>query len=193
MDDYDENDERLQEKRNYILDNGITIVRNHDCWDRWPQIGIPWAWGDFLGLGKQPVARAMDDFIHKYVIDSMTVDAFAKIVAAKCAKIGEPQVQVIGNGQQMISSVGIGTGCCVNVNVYRELGCDLGIVSDDGSVYWRELQMAKDLSYPIIRVNHGTSEDCGMLTMRDYINEHIDGLDATYLYHGSCFRLVGAD
>ncbi len=192
LDNYDEGNPLLQEKRNYILDNDITIIRNHDAWDRWPEIGIPFAWGDFLGLGEKPDEIGMNNYIHKYNMEPVTLEVFAKQVASKCADIGEEQVQVVGDPNQIVKSVGIGTGCAVNIEVYRDMGCDVGIVSDDGSCYWREIQMAKDLNYPVIRVNHGTSEDCGMITMRDYINENIDGLSAEYLYHGSCFRLVGA-
>ena len=32
------------EKKKFIEDNGLVILRNHDCWDRMPDVGIPWAW-----------------------------------------------------------------------------------------------------------------------------------------------------
>ena len=29
-----------REKLTYIQAHGVLILRNHDCWDRWPRIGI---------------------------------------------------------------------------------------------------------------------------------------------------------
>ena len=40
----DETDSRVLEKQQMIQGNELAIVRNHDCWDRWPDVGIPWAW-----------------------------------------------------------------------------------------------------------------------------------------------------
>jgi hypothetical protein len=60
---------------------------------------------------------------------------------------------------------------------------------DDGS----DIQMAQDLGHAVIRVNHGTSEEPGMVTLTNYINENIVGLNAQHLPHGCTFRLIGAD
>ena len=47
-----------------------------------------------------------------------------------------------------------------------------------------------DIGHPVIRVNHGTSEEPGMVTLTRYINEHVPGLTAEHIPHGSSFRLV---
>jgi putative NIF3 family GTP cyclohydrolase 1 type 2 len=97
---------------------------------------------------------------------------------------------VTGDGRQIVSRVGIGTGCASDVHVYREMGCDVSIVSDDGSIYWREIQQASEAGHPVIRVNHGTSEEPGMVSLTKYINEHIEGLTAEHLPHRCIFRIV---
>ncbi len=84
-----------------------------------------------------------------------------------------------------------GTGCGCNIQVYLDMGCDCSIVCDDGSCYWSGIQRAQELNHPVIRVNHGTSEEPGMVTLTQYINEELDGLEAEHLPHGSTFRLVG--
>ncbi|TFG71000.1 MAG: hypothetical protein E4H27_05390 [Anaerolineales bacterium] len=71
------------------------------------------------------------------------------------------------------------------------MGCDCSIVCDDGSLYWASIQRADDGAHPVIRVNHGTSEEPGMVTLTQYVNNYIDGLDAEYIPHGCSFRLVG--
>jgi len=101
-------------------------------------------------------------------------------------------VQVIGDGAQRVSKVGIGTGCCCRVPVFRQMGCDVSLVCDDGSTYWSNLQLAADSGHPVIRVNHGTSEEPGMVTLTRYLNDHVPGVTATHFPHGSSFRLVSA-
>ena len=182
------------EKKRFIEQNGLTVVRLHDTWDRWPDIGIPCAWAAFLGLDGPPVATNKGEYPgtqHRYDIEETTVEAFARTVSGKVARIGEPLVQVIGNPDQKVSKVGIGTGCGCSIPIYQELGCDLSVVCDDGSVYWRDIQRAEDEGHPVIRVNHGTSEEPGMATLAGYINGNLPDVEAVHLPHGATFRLVG--
>jgi putative NIF3 family GTP cyclohydrolase 1 type 2 len=190
LEDKPANDPLGQDKAQFIRDSGLVVLRNHDCWDLWPEIGIPWAWAKFLGLGNSPSRIGAGGYQHRYDVDPISVDDLARRVATHCRTIGEPMVQVIGDGGQRVSKIGIGTGCACDINVYLEMGCDCSIVCDDGSCYWAGIQKAADMNHPVIRVNHGTSEEPGMVTLTSYINENIPGLRAEHLPHGSSFRLV---
>jgi len=185
-------DAGIVEKLRYIRDHGLVVLRNHDCWDRWPGEGIPWAWAEFLGLGNKPAAIGADGYQHRYDIPPVSLETFARRVAARCAGLGEPFVQVTGDVGLQVSRIGIGTGCVCGIPVFREMGCDCSIVCDDGSCYWAGIQRAMDFAHPVIRVNHGTSEEAGMLTLTRYINDHLPGVRAWHIPHGSTFRLVGA-
>src|SRR5690242_15114277 len=44
----------VREKRRFIEQSGLVVLRCHDLWDQYPGIGIPDSWGGWLGLG-QPV------------------------------------------------------------------------------------------------------------------------------------------
>jgi putative NIF3 family GTP cyclohydrolase 1 type 2 len=189
-DEMPEDDPDLCRKRDFILENGMTIVRLHDSWDKWPEVGIPSAWGRFLALGDAPALIHEAGYQHRYDIPPTTLEELAGRVAERCAAIGEPAVQVVGDGAQQISRIGIGTGCIVSLDVYREMGCDCSIVCDDGSCYWSVLQRAADIGHPVIRVNHGTCEEPGMVTLTRYISKHVPGLEAEHIRHGSSFRLV---
>jgi putative NIF3 family GTP cyclohydrolase 1 type 2 len=180
-----------REKLRFIEDNGIVILRNHDAWDRWPGCGIPWAWARFLGLNEEPVEVGSWGYQHRYDIEPVTLDEFAGRVAERCASIGEPLVQVTGEPCAKVSRIGVGTGCACSIDKYIEMGCDCSVVCDDGSCYWRGIQRAEDLGHPVIRVNHGTSEEPGMAALARYINENLQGIEAEHLPHGSTFRLVG--
>jgi putative NIF3 family GTP cyclohydrolase 1 type 2 len=189
--DRPESDRRSEAKLKFAEENRLVILRNHDCWDRWPAIGIPWAWARFLGLEGEPEVVSDRGYQHRYDISPLPLDDFARQVAERCGQAGEPVVQVSGPVSSVVSKIGIGTGCGCRIETYLEMGCDCSIVCDDGSTYWAGIQKSLDLGYPVIRVNHGTSEEPGMKTMTDYINENIEDLRATLLPHGSMFRLVG--
>ena len=181
-----------QEKLRFMREHNLVILRNHDCWDVWPEVGIPWAWARFLGLEGEPKVIGANGFQHRYDIEPVTLDTFAGRVAERCASLGEPFVQVTGEASQEVSRIGIGVGCACDIPTYRDMGCDCYVVCDDGTLYYSDIQRAEDVGHPVIRVNHGTSEEPGMVTLTEYINANIEGLHAEHLPHGSTFRLVGA-
>lgn len=181
-----------RDKRAFIEQHGLVVLRNHDVWDRFPEVGIPWAWARYLELGQAPAGIGAGGYQHRYDIEPVPVNQLAMRIAAKTAALGEPYVQVVGNGNQVVSRIGAGTGCCCQIPVFREMGCEASIVCDDGTCYWENIQQAEDLGHPVIRVNHGTSEEPGMVTLTQYINDHLPGVKAEHLPHGATFRLVGA-
>jgi len=179
-------------KKRFVEASGLAVLRIHDVWDGMPEIGIPWAWARFLGLGTRPAAIGAVRYQHRYDIEPLTLDALASRIAARTAAIGEPVVQVIGDGERVVSKIGIGTGCGCDIETYVRMGCDASVVCDDGSCYCFNIQWAADNDHPVIRVNHGTSEEPGMVTLTQYVNDTFDGVTAEHLPHGCSFRLVGA-
>lgn len=175
----------------YLQRSGLVVLRIHDAWDRFPEVGVPWAWAEFLGFNQDPVVLGADGYQHRYDIEPTPLDSFAARVAQRTAKLGEPMVQVVGNGRKLVTAVGIGTGCACDIRTFQCMGCDVSIVCDDGSCYWGPIQRAEDDGHAVIRVNHGTSEEPGMATLTQYINENLPGVKAEHLPHGSSFRLVG--
>ena len=103
------------------------------------------------------------------------------------------EVEAIGDLDKPVSKIGIGTGCICSVLDYLRMGCDCCIVCDDGSRYDEGLKCAADLGVPAICVNHAASEEPGMVTLTQYINDNLPGLTATHLPQGSRFRVVGAN
>jgi len=186
-----ETDAMLLEKWAFIRDHDLVILRNHDCWDRWPDEGIPWSWARYLGVGTRPVAIGAGGYQHRYDIQPQPLEDFARQVAGRCQALGEPWVQVTGEGNPIVSRIGIGTGCACDIEVFRQMGCDCSIVCDDGSCYWAGIQRADDVGHPVIRVNHGTSEEPGLVSLTQYIHHHLPGLRAEHFPHGSTFRLLG--
>ncbi|MFC1520969.1 Nif3-like dinuclear metal center hexameric protein [Elusimicrobiota bacterium] len=178
-------------KKRFIEENGLTIIRIHDSWDGWPDIGILWTWARFLGFNGKPV-KSSGRFEHRFDIRPVAFGEFAKRVAAKTAVLGEPAVQVMGDPNQQVSKIGIGTGCLCDVLKYIDMDCDCCIVCDDGSRYDESIKYADELNMPVIRVNHATSEEPGIVTLARYINDNLPGLKAEHLAQGCSFRLLSS-
>ncbi len=85
-----------ERKRRYIEEHGLVVLRVHDAWDAWPEIGIPWAWARHLGLGEEPAALGEGAYQQRYDIEPVPLDELARRVASRTALLGEPAVQVVG-------------------------------------------------------------------------------------------------
>ncbi|HCT76110.1 MAG TPA: hypothetical protein DGT23_05835 [Micromonosporaceae bacterium] len=139
-----------------------------------------------------PLVVADDNFMLRYDIEPTTVDGLAGQTARRVATLGEPAIQIHGDGNQVVSKIGVGTGCCTTPAVFQDLGCDLSIVTDDGTWYWAQLQRAADEGHPFIRVHHGTSEEPGMATLAQYLNANLPGVRADHLPHRPIYRTLTA-
>lgn len=193
--EYDEGAHELSgrtAKRRFIEEHGLTIIRNHDCWDGWPELGIPWAWAKFLGLEGKP-ADDSNRYVQRYDIEPVPFGEFAKRAAGRTATIGESAVEAVGDLEKTVSKIGVGTGCYCDVLDYLRMGCDCLIVCDDGSRYDESIKCADDLGVPVICVNHATSEEPGMITLTQYINDNLSDLTADHLPLGCRFRVVGCE
>ena len=174
----------------------IAIMRLHDRWDIWPEYGIPWSWARFLELAGPPVAIHQTIYpgtLHRYDVEPRSLGEFARHVASKTSTLGEPHPVVVGDLDQQVSKVGVGTGCGCQVEGFRELGCDVSLICDDGSSYWQQIQRWEDEGHPVIRVNHGTCEEPGMDGLERYINERINGVEAEYLPMACKFHQIQED
>lgn len=192
LDDFPEPaDPHAVAKQRELRDAGLTIIRLHDTWDRFPGVGIPFAWAQFLGLEGAPAATGWNGYLHRYDIAPTTAGAFARRVASRTATLGEPVIQFIGAAEAPVSRIGIGTGCACDPATYQTMGCDLAVVCDDGACYWSPIQRAADVGMPVVRVNHGTSEEPGMVTLAAYLRETF-GLPVEHLPHPCLYIPVSA-
>lgn len=178
-------------KKQLIEDNGLVVMRNHDVWDLMPDIGIPWSWAKFLCFTGKPSKIHSSGYLHKYVIPPITVDRFANSIIEKTSHIGGTYIQIIGDSSKEISSVGLGTGAICNIVFLKEMGCDIAIATDDGCNYWRDICWAYEAGFPVIRVNHSTAEEPGMVTLADYINRTFAGVKAYHFPYNCRLRIVG--
>jgi putative NIF3 family GTP cyclohydrolase 1 type 2 len=154
-------------KREFIESSGLAILRCHDLWDLIPEIGIPDAWGRFLGLGA-PVRTA--PYLRAYGLEPQPAAHFAAGLAQRLAPLGQPGVQLLGPSEKRIASVALGTGAITPVvEMVADLAVDAVIATDDGIDYWRDGAMAIDLGIPIFVVNHPVSELAGVEALAEHL------------------------
>lgn len=177
------------EKAKKILNQGIVIMRNHDVWDRFPEIGIPFEFARQLGIEAEPFLSMQNGYMHRYDIQPILYGDFVQQVANACARLGEEGIQVFGDSQKMVKKIGIGTGCCCDLEAFYQSECDVAIICDDGQVYWRDISWAMEVGMSIIRVNHGTSEEAGMRTLAKYVRDELH-IKSEYYPHRQGFHIV---
>ena len=84
FDDIPEASPRTKKKLPISRKNNLTILRNHDCWDRWPEFGIPWAWAQFLGIGSETIVFGQDGYQHRYDIEATSL---VRVLKASCNQV----------------------------------------------------------------------------------------------------------
>lgn len=182
-----------REKRAFIEQSGIVILRCHDLWDQVPEMGIPDAWGAALGLG---AAVGGEGYYRVYDVEGRTAGDVARQVAARSRAFGQEAVQVIGDPETPVSRVAIGTGAITPLFGYLRdfrdaLGLDLAICTDDGFTYWQHGAYALDAGLPVIVVNHATSEEPGMQRLAEHLRARFPEVPVHFLPRGCLYTLVG--
>jgi len=140
---------------------GLVVLRNHDAWDAMPGIGIPWAWAAHLGLSG-PAATCNHDMQHRYDLPPVSLAELSSGIGRRTALLGDAPPVFFGDPEQIIRSVGIGTGCYVQLERFVAMGCDAAVICDDGCSYWHDIAWALEAGLALIRVSHGASEEPGM-------------------------------
>ncbi|MGC9349477.1 MAG: Nif3-like dinuclear metal center hexameric protein [Anaerolineae bacterium] len=180
--------EATQQKRDFIEESGIVILRCYDLWDQVPETGIADAWGAALGLGD---AVAGEGYYRVYDVSGRTAGDVARQVATRTARFGQEAVQLIGRADTPVSRVAIGTGAITPLFLYiQDYDIDLAICTDDGFTYWQHGAYARDTGLPVIVVNHATSEEPGMHSLADHLRRRFPDVPVHFIPHGCMYTLV---
>ena len=167
-----------QQKMAFLDRTGMVVYRCHDLWDIYPRLGIVDSWSEFLGLG-EPVARAKYYNVHQVL--PTTVWELAIRIAGRVATLGQQEVRFSGARWKTASRLAVGTGAITDVRRMVELGADVLLTTDDGTVQWRDGAWLADLGVPMIAVNHMTSEIPGLHNLVHYLHEHFPGVPVEFV------------
>ena len=175
-------------KKRFIEESGIVILRCHDLWDRFPDIGITDGWAKLLGFSN-PVYK--DGYYRVFDVAGRTAGDVARQVAKKVAPLGQEAVQLIGEESARVKRAAIGFGAGTPYRHFiTELGADLAICSDDGIRYWRDGALAIDLRLPIIVVNHAVTEENGMKLLAAHLAERFPQIPITHIPQPCMYKLI---
>ena len=176
-------------KRELIEDEEITIIRCHDVWDALPEIGIPFAWGDFLELGSPVVGER---FYNIYEIPTCSAREFTLRMSKRTRELGQPNLEFYGDPDRPIKRVGLGTGCISNPFTLYEMGADLAISVDDVVRAWVAGEWCHDTGNPLVVVNHCVAEEPGMVTLAAYLQETFNDIQVHHIPQGCTYQSIGS-
>ena len=177
------------ERRRRLEEWGMAVLRCHDLWDRYPDVGITTSWAAFLGL-----ERLVDhsEYARLYEIEPTTARNFAEQVARHTAQLGQPGVHLIGDPDRRIETVCVGTGA---ISPYLELVArfepDLVVCSDDGMDYWRDGAFAVDGGPPIVVAHHGVTEEPGVARLAAHLSAAFPGIAVHHIEQRCMYEFVG--
>lgn len=178
-----------QAKRAFLAETGMVVYRCHDVWDRFPAEGILDSWAACLGLTAKPIAN--ETFMRVVPIQPTTAGAFARHMAERVRTFGQQAVPLIGNPDQPVSRVGIGTGAIASAREYVRLGADCGIVTE--LIWWREARWCQDYGLPLLVVDHTVSEEPGISNLARHLAGQFPNVKVEYLPTCCPYMLAGPD
>jgi putative NIF3 family GTP cyclohydrolase 1 type 2 len=181
--------ELVGEKKKWILENGLVIIRNHDTIDALKDRGIPFALGQFLGYGNEHII-ASRTYYNVYKIDNQPASQVTSAIAQKLLEIGQPGIAFYGDPDFPVSSVGIGTGCICDPMEFGDLRPDIFIAIDDVVRTWTQTAFAADSGRPLIIINHGTSEEMGIRMLNQIIKERFPEIETIHFNQGCTYKWI---
>lgn len=191
--------EAAREKKRFIEESGLAVIRCHDVWDQVETIGIPDAWAAFLGFEKELPASGDQKFplggrfCKVFEIPGISAAKLARKVARKIEPLGQDAVLFIGPEDKIVRSVAIGTGAITPFrHMVHDLRADMAVCTDDGFSFWRDGSLAIDMDYPVVIVNHACSEEIGMKRLAEHVAQQFPQVPVHHIEQKCMFKTISA-
>jgi putative NIF3 family GTP cyclohydrolase 1 type 2 len=183
--------DQVMEKKKWIEENEMVIIRCHDVLDKIGEYGIPFAFGRALGFKDSDIIRSKT-YYNVYEMKSTPAIEVARQIASKLAHVGQPGVAFYGDEDYPVKSVGLGTGCICNPLEFMEMEMDLAIAIDDSINTWTQTTFAEDTGKPLVVVNHGTTEEFGMKELSLQLGKAFDKFEIHHFQQGCTYKWITA-
>jgi putative NIF3 family GTP cyclohydrolase 1 type 2 len=184
-------EETRRAKRRWVEENGLVVIRCHDVLDSMPG-GVVDSFASALGFSPADYIAAPP---HHRVI-RISPPARAGEVAQRLANafsvLGQPGVAFYGDEHRVVKSLGLGTGYGCDPWRFVELGAEMAVSIDDRIKTWTEAEWAGDSGYPLVVINHGTSEEWGVRRLADIVAQRFPELSVCLLPQGCGYRWIAA-
>jgi putative NIF3 family GTP cyclohydrolase 1 type 2 len=183
-----DDDDVWVKKAQWLDQHQMVVMRCHDVWDDFPEIGIHGAWAKWLGFANKPIAQRK--FYEVHDLGDISFGELAEQVRKKVLPLGQPVVLKVGDPATRVHRVAVGTGAITDYRImHYELGADALILTDDGTRLWESAQWAEDSGIPLLIVNHATAEEPGMQTLANYLKEQYPSLVITQIARGCLYHV----
>jgi putative NIF3 family GTP cyclohydrolase 1 type 2 len=167
------------DKFDWLAQSGLVVYRCHDVWDRFPEVGIRWAWQKGLSLGGKVIVDEYPLLVTQ--VEPLTLGELARHILERVRSLGQNGVLVTGDPDQGVSKVATGTGVTTNPVRMAELGADVGVLTDDYYTHVRMGTHAREIGFPAIIVNHGVSEEWGVQNLAAYLAATFPDLEVFHI------------
>jgi putative NIF3 family GTP cyclohydrolase 1 type 2 len=183
-------------KRRWIEEHGMVVIRCHDVLDAMPG-GVVDALVKELARGMGFAAGGLSEPAPRYRVVRLTeptqAGEVAKKMAAAFGKIGQPGVAFYGDAERVVRSLGLGTGYGNDPWKHFSHGAEMALAVDDRIKSWTEPVWAEDAGYPMVVVNHGTSEEWGVRRLAEIVAAAHPGLRVELIAQGCGYRWISAE
>lgn len=170
----------------WLENNNIVVLRCHDFWDNFPDIGVHGAWAKWLGFNRKPLK--VIPFYELHEIEEISLEQLSRKILEKIKPLGQDSIQVIGDLDKKITKIAIATGAASNYRDMYELGGEAILLTDDGTLFWESGQWSIDTGIPLIIVNHSLSEEPGMRTLAKYLENIFPKIPIIQIPVGCIFK-----
>jgi len=176
------------EKNQFLKESDMVVYRCHDLWDVMPEIGIVDSWSKFLGFTEKPVASVRYYNAHQLPAGT-TLGELTQQIAHKVKELGQDVVNYIGDLDNEVTRIAVGTGAITNFRGMFSLEADVLILTDDGTRLWESAVWSEDTGVSLILVNHATAEEPGMENLAAYVKDSFPVL-VHFIKQGCLYRSV---
>lgn len=188
-----ENYQKLEnEKKRWINDHEMVIIRCHDVLDKVSDWGIPFALGWALGFKNDDIVRSRTYYNVYKINPGKALDVTKRIVKKLSESAHQQGVQFYGDENYPVETVGLGTGTICDPLRFADLNPDLYICIDDSIRTWIQTYYATDTGRPLVVINHGTAEEFGPRALCDHLNEHLKDIEVEHFPEGCGYRWITA-
>ena len=173
-------------KRRRLDEAGLTVLRIHDSWDVWPEIGVGASLARLLGLR---LAQERDPVRRCYAVEPTTLEGFARSVRAK---LGMDAVSMMGDPGRMVRRVGLAFGMIAGIpSMQAFLAMKPDVILAGELCHWRDVRYLEDAGAALVLTDHAASENPGMKSLAQFLEKQFR-IPAHYVEVGSPFRTVTA-
>ena len=150
---------------------------------------MPFAFGRALGFCNDDIIRQRP-YYNVYKTTPQPARVVAKSLAEHFRTLNQAGLAFYGDADQLVSSIGIGTGYFSDPMQFMDMQPELFITINDCIQTWTQGAYHRDTGHPMIVVDHGTAEEAGMLELSLHLNAHYPDLQVRHYPQGCGYQWI---